>query len=263
MITFIDINIKFKKNPNFKYEIKEGDVKSSDRYIRFISFPFRFKQEIKLNDYLKPELRKAVILINKKSELDDSNINLFKLSYSNFKLRKISGDGAISIPLKKVPKKNCNSDFNKFSIKIISNYFGSDIVIGLMHDINSDFSIGHCVGLSENEWGYIHSCGVWSQGDTFNFLNKYKDGVRVACKCNIFEKTEYTNDDKKFREMNECKEGDVVSCKYDSVKGNIEVFKNGTSIGLMARNIDTSLNYLFAVSLIQKGDCIKMVDNPY
>ena len=268
--SFLDIRLEFNGVPYYKYDVKEGDVKNSNRFVRFDLKPLEMKQEIKLNDYLKPVLRKIealnIVLEKQKSGIDTNKMNKLYLSYNNFILeynkdtamkKEIAykdygrpfknGMRSISdqLPwdpyqlyysnffeqyaaiLKKTPKKNCNTDHNKFSIKILNKREDTHMLIGL-GEVDSNFEEAwNC----ENGWGFCFMGGECLK----SFFSKPFGGP--------------------------CEKGDIVSLKYDSIKGSIEIYKNRESLGILTDKVDTKKDYYFFVTLHYPADRIEMVDN--
>ena len=272
--SFIDIIIDFDSFPNYKYEIKESDVKNSNRFVRFELIPLKAKQEIKLNDFMKPELRKVVFLSeHQRSEIDATKMNTDYLTYKDFILElnknyivvntkkyvedvqkfaehyknycrnkqdfidrvtlysknkyyfRFKGHNAV---LKKIPKKNCNTNFNKFSIKIINTKLENPhITLGI---IDANFDVKSSGG---RHFGYNFCC---------NGLAYVKNQMI-----------------KQFGEK--CGIGDELSLKYDSIKGTIEIFKNWKSLGILTKEVDIKKDYYFIIILQFPEDVIEIIDN--
>jgi hypothetical protein len=162
------------------------------------------------------------------NEIDTSKTKLLRLSYENLILKKIHPEGFNSSPIKKISKKNCDTDENKFSIKII-NTITKTMFIGIS-DSTKKFPSNYFLGEQPYSWGYYFSNG-----------NKYNNKISSP-----FSTTT-------------CNTNDIVSLKYNSKIGTIEIFKNGISLGIMFDNIDTSIDYFFAVSLCRIDDTIQLI----
>ena len=75
---FIDVLFKFKYDFGYTHKVSEEEKENSRRFVRFYEKPLLVKQEIKLNDFLKKELRKCYVKI--KIEIEDKN----RLTYHEF-----------------------------------------------------------------------------------------------------------------------------------------------------------------------------------
>lgn len=208
------------------------------------------------NFIFKKELEKAEdsVLMNQKSDIDISKIDTKVLKYENFILtnirdeelnpHKVEESSCMAI-LKKIPKKNCDTNYNKFSIKCIycgrRNYgmSGGVINLGLM-DANFDLK-----NRANNIYGWRYSC------------DGYAWGIGVRLDDFVSEKSV----EKWESEGVEKFKGDIFSLKYDSIKGNISIFKNFIFLGFVAKDLDIKKDYYFFVELENEYGTIEMVDN--
>jgi hypothetical protein len=194
------------------------------------------KIEIDLKNNLMNDL--INIKIPKNNEIDITKIGK-KFSYENLILKKINNDGDwSSVPLQKISKKNCDTDANKFSFKIINTSYNY-IFIGLV-DSNFNFSSNIHIGQNSNSWGFHCSNG-----------HKYHNGNQI-----YYQGYGYNNNYSynAFSTTN-----DIVGLKYNSKIGTIEIFKNETSLGIIFNNIDTTKDYFFGVSLCYINDSIQII----
>ena len=237
----LDLKITFKIDPYFKYDLKEVDVENSTKFVNFEKRPLQWKQEIKLNDYLKCELEKVVILINRKSEIDVSKIDTETLKYRIFILTNIGGDHYCSYQkdyssemaiLKKIPKKNCNTDFNKFSIKIIH---------------TDDYRLRESIKLGLTDVAFDPR----KRKNSYNDRIYNNEGVLMAFYLSLGTFGIKSGN------------GDIISLKYNSIKGDVSIFKNGKLYNTLKNIIDIKKDYHFFVELSCLGDCVEIVDNPY
>ena len=234
--SFIDLNIIFKFDYWYIHTISEEQIENTNRFIRFYDKSLLQKEEILLNDYLKKELRKIVALKKEKERLkidtdlipgyitkyDEKENTLEKIDIGAFNFPTV-------VPLKRLTKKNNDSNENKFSIKILQINRGH-IIIGLT-TLNCTFKKLNCIGW-KNSWG-------------FNCYNGMKR--RDNEKCDLF-----TNFHGKV--------GDIIGIKYDSLKGEIELFINNQSKGVMFSGLDINQNYRFGVTLLDAEDKIKIIE---
>jgi len=148
-------------------------------------------------------------------------------------LFKNNEDLGCTIPLKKISKKNCDSEENVFSIKILKTYCGF-ITIALS-DFDYKFWSKENKGCS---WEF--SCGT-------GLKHFYGSGI---------------NNEKKedFLNFIGVKEGDVASLKYNSIKGEISIFINYEFKGIMFDGIDINKDYRFTITLINNGDKIQLIE---
>jgi len=158
-------------------------------------------------------------------------MNKEELSFQNHILKKINGNYShSSTALKKISKKNCDTNENKFSIKILKTK-DSSINIGLT-DSNFDYLSSNYIGSNSHSWDFYCCNG-----------RKYHNGVGI-----------------KFG-TDRCEINDVISLKYDSKKGEIEIFKNNVSLGIMFNGLDTSKDYNFGIGLYDINDEIQIIQN--
>jgi len=169
--------------------------------------------------------------INKdKIKFDEKENSIEKIPYEEKnEFLKLAGftNCHCSIPLKKITKRNCETDENKFSIKYLKTHFGY-ISIGLT---NSNFKEWDSKGVG-NSWEFNGFSGSkYFKGKGEDFLNKFPG----------------------------LEEGDIVGLKYNSIKGEIEIFINNESVGIMFDGIDINQDYLFVVTLYDLGDKIQIL----
>jgi len=122
--SFIDLKIIFKFDYWYIHSLSEEQIENIHRFIRFYNKPLCQKEEILLNDYLKKELRKVIELkkIEERLKLvvDSEDVNYLEYYEKENILEKIGYKrGSSTASLKRITKKNCDTDENKFSIKIL------------------------------------------------------------------------------------------------------------------------------------------------
>jgi hypothetical protein len=179
-------------------KLSEYDIKpNSEILIKNLEIDFEKKKKIdKIIENLKTEANNFKI-----NEIDTSKINTQQLNYDNFILKKIYQDYKwYTAPLKKITKKNCYTDENKFSFKII-NSLNDYIFIGLA-DSNFNFLQSNHIG--QNLFIYGYCCDG----------NKYHNSV-IGGFCSF---------------SSSCTVNDIVGLEYNSKIGSIEIFKNGNSL---------------------------------
>ena len=235
--SFVDFKIQFYFNLGYKHHVSSSEIKNISKYeYTFEEKTLNQKQEIKLNNFLKELLNCFKInLIKEGLKIDINLINKKKLEFNENEnsLKKIEKDFCwISAPLKKISKKNNNSNENKFSIKILNTQDG-DIMIGLTNfnfNFKEKFNV---IGKDLNSWGFfLNDCTKWFNNKGEDFLKDFED----------------------------VKYGDIFGLKFNSIKGEIEIFINGESKGIMFNNLDINKNYKFAISLIDNGDKVQIIE---
>jgi len=232
--SFIDFKIKFYYNLFYKHHVSTTKIENIKKYeYTFENKTLNQKQEIKLNNFLIRLLNCFKIDLNKECPKIDAelmNEKFFKYNEKGNILEKINDNhNFFSVPLKKISKKNCNSDENKFSIKILNTKFG-EVIVGLT-DLNVNFKNNYWIGKDSKSWGFDCANGMkWFVMEFEHFFKGFK-----------------------------AKKGDVIGLKFNSIYGEIEIFINGKSKGIMFDTIDISKNYRFAISLCGFGDKVKII----
>jgi len=231
--SFIDFNIIFKFDYWYIHKVNEEQIENVNRFIRFYNKPLCQKEEILLNDYLKKELRRFIFLQKLerlKLDVNSMDVNYFKYYEKENILEKIGRDfNCSSTSLKRLTKKKCDTDENKFSIKILEINYGY-IIIGLS-TLNFDFKKLNCIGWG-NSWGF----------NCYNGMKRCGDGEWGS-----------------FTYFNG-KVGDIIGIKYNSLKGELELFINNQSKGVMFHGFDINKNYRFCVTLCDVGNKIKIIE---
>jgi len=228
--SFIDLNIIFKFDFWYIHKINEEQIEKINRFVRFYNKSLCQKEEILLNDYLKNELRKIVALKKERLKIDVDLMDEYQLKYDEKEntLEKILLGCGFSASLKRLPKKNCETNENKFSIKILKTKFGY-IKIGL-----TTLNVNHIFGNSL----------CWDNGLCFDC----NDGMYM-----------HKNKWMQFIWFN-AKDGDVIGIKYNSKEGEIELFINNKSKGILCKDLNVNEDYRFAVKLIDVCDKIQIIE---
>jgi len=129
----------------------------------------------------------------------------------------------------KLLEKNCEDEKNKLTIKILKTK-EKNINIGI---IKSDFN------LSEDALVYSTSCWLFNCNGTI-----------------MFNKGNRTDILKDYH----CKKGDIIGLKYNSSKGDVELFINNKSECIIFKDLDISIDYKFVISLFDIEDKIQIVE---
>jgi len=240
--SFIDIKIEFWANPYFKYDVKERDVRNSNRFVRFDLKPLEMKQEIKLNDYLK-----QVLSAFYRFEVDEKSVDAINIKYNKYDrtLEYIGKDGLMpTILFKNQIKKNCNDDQNKITIKLIKCLM---IVFIGIKKFDSTHLYTDSIG-GYDSYGFNSFLGGKSK--EHELWNHYVTYETLSCTSGPWPL--YYN---KIPNKN-----DTIGLKYDTIKGSLEIFINNISQGIMYDNIDTSQKYLFGITLHNVGDKIQIIE---
>jgi len=232
--SFIDFKIKFYFNLGYNHHVSSSEIKNIKKYeYTFEEKTTNQKQEIKLNNFLIKLLNCFKIDLIKESlkiDVDLMNEKFLKYNENENTLERIGNKYYyFPVPLKKISKKNCNSNENKFSIKILNTDYGS-IRIGITNS-NFNFKINNFLGNDSNYWLFYCCNGAkFFNGKLEYILNKFNG-----------------------------KKGDVIGFKFNSIKGEIELFINNESKGIIFKNLNINENYRFVILMWSKGDKVQII----
>ena len=155
----------------------------------------------------------------------------FKYNEEENSLEKTDNNGCFfTIPIKKFSKKNCETNENKFSIKILKT--------------------SHCyirIGLATLEFNF-KDFNHWIGDDFYGWGFNCRNGTKMF---------NLTTED--FINNFEGKIGYVVSLKFNSIKGEIEIYINDESKGVLFNKIDVKQDYRFVISLSDIGDKVQIL----
>jgi len=234
--SFIDFKIQFYFNLGYNHHVSSSEIENIKKYeFTFNDKTLNQKQEIKLNNFLIKLLNCFKIYLMKEGlKIDVKLMNKNELKYNEKEntLKRISFNYCkfFSATLKKISKKNCNSNENKFLIKILKTN-DADIFIGLTN-LNFNFKENNDVfGDGKNSWGF------WCHNGNKLFNNRGED----------------------FLKGYKGKNGDIIGLKYNSIKGNIEIFINNESKGIMFNDININQDYRFGITLYHFRDKIQIL----
>ena len=214
---------------NFEEELVFSEVFLSDEEEKKEVFSEEFLSEQDLDD-------NEVIINNPVDDViidNDIDVSLtdkkqFKFDASDKILEKTRRCIWYTVPINKISKRNCDSDYNEFTIKLINSKFCS-IMIGITN-LHFDFKkANHFIGDDESSIGFNCCSGdKWFLHESESFSNGAQNG-------------------------------DEVGLKYNSIKGEIEIFINGETKGIMVDHININDDYRFAVSISFIGDKIQII----
>ena len=235
--SFIDVILIFKFDFWYIHSISEKKIENVNRVVRFENKPLHQKEEILLNDYLKRELRKVVDLLKLERLKIDIDVFFMKfLEYNekeNILTKKKFNDEndddescclCCTVTSKRLTKKNCDTDENKFSIKILNTKQG-EIGIGLRRSV---FNIDNV-----NHWCYL--CGFKLTSSGKNSKEKCYPTIKV-------------------------KIGDIISLIYNSKKGELKLKINDSIMLFSFSGLSIKEDYKFELTLYNRGDKIQIIE---
>ena len=237
--SFIDFKIQFYFNLGYNHHVSSSEIENIKKYeFTFNDKTLNQKQEIKLNNFLIKLLNCFKIdLIKEGLKIDIETMEVDEVKYDEKEntLEKIRNTDDSLVILNKISKKNCNSNKNKFSIKILNTKYGF-LIIGISN-LKFDYKEQSWKGKNLETWGF--KC--------YNESNTQQ-----------LEKDKYLSNDllKDFKGKN----GDIISLKYNSIKGEIEIFINNESKGLITNKVDIKQDYRFVITMYSIGDKIHAFD---
>ena len=224
--TLIDTYIKFKFDFGYEHKVGEEEIENSRRFVHYYEKSLQQKQEIKLNDYLKKELRRRFVKIN----VEFKNKDKFKYDvYTNI-LEKIPDFiFPYEVLLKETIIKNSRVN-NKFYFKILKGI--SEVMY---------------IGLCDDE--YNPMTGYFGNPCSRVFIIDPKRYFEQASRFFYFDMRKY-----------EKKEGDIYGIELNTMTGKIEMYFNGILNKTINVDIKNNRDYRFGISFGGSGDKIQILN---